>query len=188
MTKDEDVFIVGGANSAGQAATHFAHYARCVRILVRGDSLAKSGMSQYLVDRIEATPNIDVWFNSSITEAIGDARLEALRIANSQRGDEQLVPATSVFIFIGAKPATEMFRGQLALDRQGFLLTGSDLDKSPDNPVRWPLKREPFLLETNLPGVFVAGDLRHRSMKRIASATGEGAMAIHFVHQYLSTL
>ena len=196
MTKDEDVFIVGGANSAGQAAIHFANYARCVRILVRGDSLAKGGMSQYLIDRIEASPNIDVWFNSSITEAIGDGRLEALRIANSQRGDEQarpepaerVVPATSVFIFIGAKPATAMFDDQLALDPQGYLLTGSDLDRAPENPARWPLQREPFLLETNLPGVFVAGDLRHRSMKRIASATGEGAMAIHFVHQYLSTL
>lgn len=188
MTKDEDVFIVGGANSAGQAAIHFANYARCVRILVRGDSLAKGGMSQYLIDRIESSPNIDVWFNSSINEAIGTERLEALRIANSARGDEQVVPASSVFIFIGAKPATEMFDSQLALDPQGYLLTGSDLDKAPENPLRWPLKREPFLLETNLPGVFVAGDLRHRSMKRIASATGEGAMAIHFVHQYLSTL
>lgn len=193
MTKDEDVFIVGAANSAGQAAVHFANYARCVRMLVRGDSLAKGGMSQYLIDRIEGTPNIEVWPGSSIVEAIGNGRLEALRIANAERGDEQIVPASSVFIFIGAKPMTAWVDGQFALDPQGYILTGSDLERAPypqagAHPLRWPLKREPFTLETNIPGVFVAGDLRHRSMKRIASATGEGAMAIHFVHQYLSTL
>jgi thioredoxin reductase (NADPH) len=187
MTRDEDVIIVGGANSAGQAAIHFANYARCVRLLVRGDSL-NGGMSQYLIERIEATPNIEVWPGSSITEAIGNGRLEALRIARAELGDERIVPASSVFIFIGAKPMTDWIESQIALDPQGYVLTGPDLERAPDNPLRWPLKREPFLLETNLPGVFVAGDLRHRSMKRIASATGEGAMAIHFVHQYLSTL
>ncbi|MEZ4571737.1 MAG: FAD-dependent oxidoreductase [Thermomicrobiales bacterium] len=187
-TKGEDVFIVGGANSAGQAAIHFANYAHCVRILVRGNSLPGSGMSQYLVDRIHETPNIDVWLNSSVVEAQGNGHLEALRIENSASGSEQIVPASSVFIFIGAKPVTHWLDGKLAIDGQGYLLTGPDLDRDPKSPLRWPLKREPFLLETNIPGVFVAGDLRHRSMKRIASATGEGAMAIHFIHQYLSTL
>lgn len=187
MTKGEDVFIVGGANSAGQAAVHFANYARCVRMLERGDSLTRT-MSQYLIDRIETTHNIEVWTNRSIVEAIGNGRLEALRIANSVTGEEQVVPASSVFIFIGARPLTDMFGGQLALDPQGYVLTGNDLDRAPDNPLRWPLQRDPYLLESSIPGVFVAGDLRHRSMKRIASATGEGAMAIHFVHQYLSTL
>ncbi len=186
-TKGEDVYIVGGANSAGQAAIHFSGYARSVRMLVRGSSLT-SGMSQYLIDRIDATPNIEVWPNSSVVEAIGEDRLEALRIANSERNDEQTVEATSLFIFIGARPTTEWIKDQIALDRQGYVLTGPDLDRRPENPTRWPIKREPFLLESNLPGVFVAGDLRHRSMKRIASATGEGAMAIHFIHQYLSTL
>ncbi|CAN5588629.1 FAD-dependent oxidoreductase [soil metagenome] len=187
-TRGEDVFIVGGANSAGQAAIHFANYANCVRMLVRGSSLPGSGMSQYLVDRIDETPNIEVWLNSSVVEAHGNDHLESLRIANSQTGSEQIVPASSVFIFIGAKPVTHWLDGQLAQDPQGYLLTGPDLDRDPANPLRWPLKREPFVLETNIPGTFVAGDLRHRSRKRIASATGEGAMAIHFVHQYLSTL
>ncbi len=186
-TKGEDVYMVGGANSAGQAAIHFSGYARSVRMLVRGESLA-SGMSQYLIDRIESTPNIEVWPYSSVVEAIGEGRLEALRITNSQRNDEQTVPASSLFVFIGARPTIDWLDSQIALDRQGYVITGPDLDRLPENPVRWPLKREPFLLETNVPGVFVAGDLRHQSMKRIASATGEGAMAIHFVHQYLSTL
>ena len=187
-TKGEDVYIVGGANSAGQAAMHFANFANSVRILVRGKSLPMSGMSQYLVDRIEETENIQVWLNSSVVEAVGDGRLEALKIVNSATGEEQLHPASSLFIFIGARPSTDWLQGQLALDRQGYVHAGPELSREPGDALRWPLKREPLLLETNIPGVFVAGDLRHRSMKRIASATGEGAMAIHFVHQYLSTL
>ena len=187
-TKGEDVYIVGGANSAGQAAMHFANYAKSVRIVVRGSSLPTSGMSQYLVDRIDETENIQVWLNSSVVEAVGDGRLEALKIVNSQTGEEKLYPASSLFIFIGARPSTDWLADQIALDRQGFVHTGPELSREPGDPQRWPLKREPFLLETNIPGIFVAGDLRHRSMKRIASATGEGAMAIHFVHRYLSTL
>lgn len=186
--RGEDVFIVGGANSAGQAAVHFSGFANSVTILVRGDSLAKSGMSQYLVDRIEETENIHVMWNSSITEAIGDDHLEALRITNSKTGEEQVCPAAALFIFIGAKPYTDWLKGIIAVDPGGYVITGSDVCQHLNGVSRWPLQRDPFLLETNVPGVFVAGDLRHRSMKRIASATGEGAMAIHFVHQYLSTV
>ena len=186
--RGEDVFIVGGANSAGQAAVHFSGYAKSVTILVRGDSLDKSGMSQYLIDRIEATENIHVMWNSSVSEAIGDDHLEALKIANSATGEELICPAAALFIFIGAKPYTDWLKGIIGVDPGGYVLTGSDVCQHLNGVARWPLQRDPFLLETNVPGVFVAGDLRHRSMKRIASATGEGAMAIHFVHQYLSTV
>jgi thioredoxin reductase (NADPH) len=188
MTQGEDVFIVGGANSAGQAAVHFARYARSVTILVRGDSLAKSGMSQYLADRIEGTENINVWRHAEVAEALGEDHLEALRIKDTRNGCDQTVPAGAVFIFIGAKPYTDWFSAQIAVDPGGYVLTGPDMRQKLNGVPHWPLQRDPFLLETNVPGVFVAGDIRHRSMKRIASATGEGAMAIHFVHQYLSTL
>jgi thioredoxin reductase (NADPH) len=187
-TRDEDVFIVGGANSAGQAAIHFSGYARQVTMIVRGDSLAKSGMSRYLSDRIEQTPNIDVWFNSSVVEAMGSDHLEALRIANNRTGEERTTPADDLFIFIGAKPYTTWIRELVALDGAGYVLTGPDIAKAANDAPRWPLPRDAFLLETSVPGIFAAGDVRHQSVKRIASATGEGAMAIQFVHRYLSTL
>jgi thioredoxin reductase (NADPH) len=186
--RGEDVYIVGGANSAGQAAVHFAGFARSVTILVRGDSLAKSGMSQYLVDRIEETENIHIRRNAEVVEAVGDDHLEALRLRNTVTGEEETVNAAAIFIFIGAKPYTSWLSHTIAVDPGGYVLTGPDMCQKLNGVPRWSLKRDPFLLETNIPGVFVAGDLRHRSMKRIASATGEGAMAIHFVHQYLSTL
>lgn len=187
MTRDEDVFIVGAANSAGQAAVHFAQFARCVTMLARGDSLDAT-MSQYLVDRIDGTPNIQVWPGSSIAEAIGETHLEALKIASLQSGEERVVPAHAVFIFIGAKPQTEWLHGLLELDQQGFILTGPSLAQAVNGRSTWRLDREPFFLETSTPGIFVAGDLRHASTKRIATAAGEGAMAVQFVHQYLSTL
>lgn len=187
-TRGERVFIVGGGNSAGQAATHFAKYAECVTILIRGDSLEKSGMSRYLVDRIEQTANIQVMLGMSVTEALGDGHLEGLRLANRESGQEMIVPADDLFVFIGAKPYTDWMSGLVALDGAGYVLTGPDLPASRNGDGAWPLKRTPFLLETNVPGIFSAGDIRHQSIKRIASATGEGAMAIHFVHRYLSTL
>jgi thioredoxin reductase (NADPH) len=187
-TRGERVFIVGGANSAGQAAIHFAKYARCVTMIVRGDDLAKSGMSRYLVDRIGDTPNIEVAFNSSVVEAIGEGRLHALRIANARTGGERTLEADDLFIFIGAKPYTTWLRDQVAVDGGGYVLTGPDVAGAARDAPRWPLKREPYLLETSVPGIFAAGDIRHQSIKRIASATGEGAMAIQFVHRYLSTL
>jgi thioredoxin reductase (NADPH) len=187
-TRGERVFIVGGANAAGQAAVYFAGYAGCVTMLVRGDSLAKSGMSQYLIDRIHDTPNIQVWPNTSVVEAIGDDHLEELKIAPTRGGVERIVPADSLFIFIGQIPVTGWLKDRVALDAAGFILTGPEMEEARNGVPRWPLPRQPFLLETNVPGVFAAGDIRHQSMKRIAAATGEGAMGIHFVHRYLSTL
>ncbi len=193
---DEDVYIVGGANSAGQAAMYFSKYARQVTMLVRGDSLTKS-MSQYLIDQIEATDNITVQTHSSVIEAKGETSLEALVIKNSQTGETQTVPANSLFIFIGALPLTNWLDGVVERDERGFILTGLDLkrvseiqaarNRIPENrPRGWSLDRDPFLLETNVPGVFAVGDVRSGSVKRVASGVGEGSICVQFVHQYLS--
>jgi thioredoxin reductase (NADPH) len=186
--KGEDVYIVGGANSAGQAAIHFAKFARCVTLVVRGNDLGRSGMSQYLIDYIDRTENIRVRYNSNVIEALGDDHLEALRISDSDTGEEEVVEAHALFLFIGASPYTDWIADVVAVDGQNFILTGPDLPKARNRPAEWTLRREPFWLESSVPGIFVAGDVRHRSMKRIASATGEGAMAIHFIHQYLGGL
>ncbi|MBD2022281.1 FAD-dependent oxidoreductase [Leptolyngbya sp. FACHB-36] len=179
----EDVYIIGGANSAGQAAMYFSKYARQVTMLVRGESLTKS-MSQYLIDQIEAMPNISVETFSSVLEAKGDTSLEAIAIQNAVTGDVKTVPATSLFIFIGAEPRTDWLDGVVERDNRGFILTGADLkDKRPKG---WTLDREPYLLETNIPGVFAVGDVRHNSVKRVASGVGEGSICVQFVHQYLS--
>ena len=185
--KDEDVFIVGGANSAGQAAMEFSKYARRVVILVRGGSLA-AGMSQYLVEQINETPNIHVELNSEITEAFGTERLEAISILCSSSGASQRVPAVSLFIFIGAAPQTEWLHQAVERDEKGFILTGGDLMKAGKPPKSWSLEREPWLLEASVPGIFVAGDVRYRSIKRVASGVGEGANAVQFVHQYLGSV
>ncbi|HEX8104804.1 MAG TPA: FAD-dependent oxidoreductase [Solirubrobacteraceae bacterium] len=180
--QDEEVFVIGGANSAGQAAVYLAQRAAKVTILCRGDSLAKS-MSQYLIDQIAAIPNIEVRTNARPTAAHGDDHLTALTVEDSD--GERTEPCSSVFVFIGAAPRTDWLDGTLARDDRGFILSGPDL-KAPQAPrPHWPLKREPLLLETSVPGVFVAGDVRHQSIKRVASAVGEGAMAVQFVHQYL---
>ena len=185
--KDEDVFIVGGANSAGQAAMFFSKYARRIVMLVRGNSLA-AGMSQYLVEQIKETPNIHVEFNSEITQAFGKERLEAISILCSSSGETQKVPAASLFIFIGAAPQTEWLHGAVERDEKGFILTGADLLSSGKPPKSWSLEREPWLLEASVPGIFVAGDVRYRSIKRVASGVGEGANAVQFVHQYLGSV
>jgi thioredoxin reductase (NADPH) len=185
--RGEDVYIIGGANSAGQAAMYFSMYARSVTMVVRGDSLAK-GMSQYLVAQIEQTPNISVLLNAAVAEAHGDGRLEAITIANSATGEQRTVPATAMFIFIGAQPRTDWVDGVLERDAMGFILTGPELMKEGQPPKGWPLKRQPYWLEASVPGVFVAGDVRSRSVKRMATAVGEGSMAVQFIHQYLSTL
>ncbi len=185
--KGEDIYIVGGANSAGQAAVYFSRYAKSVTMLVRGDSLAK-GMSQYLVAQIESTPNIRVLINSSVTEVHGSDRLETITIADSSTGQTQTVPATALFIFIGAQPRTEWVADMLERDDMGFILAGTDLMKDGQSPKGWTLRRQPFWLEASVPGIFVAGDVRHRSVKRMASAVGEGSMAVQFIHQYLSSL
>ncbi len=195
---NEDVYIVGGANSAGQAAMYFSKYARQVTMLVRGDSLTKS-MSQYLIDQIEATDNIRLQTHSSVIEAIGETSLEALVIKNSLTGETQTVPANSLFIFIGAVPNTDWLDGMVERDERGFILTGTDLkrvsetqaarNRLPENrPQGWTLDRDPYLLETNVPGVFAVGDVRCGSVKRVASGVGEGSICVQFVHQYLSNV
>jgi thioredoxin reductase (NADPH) len=185
--RGEDVHIVGGANSAGQAAMHFSRFARSVTMLVRGDSLEK-GMSRYLVDQIAATPNITVLLNTNMEGVHGDGKLQAITIANSATGEKQEVPTSAVFIFIGAQPRTDWVASVLRRDDMGFILTGTDLARDGKLPEEWPLRRNPFWLEASMPGVFVAGDVRHSSVKRMASAVGEGSMAVQFVHQYLSSL
>ncbi|GGG94162.1 FAD-dependent oxidoreductase [Silvibacterium dinghuense] len=181
--RDEEVFVVGGANSAGQAAMHFAKYARQVTMLVRGDSLEKS-MSKYLINQIADTSNIRVETHSGVEEAFGEGRLESLRIRGPE--GERTVPATALFIFIGAAPATDWLPEQVMRDPNGFILSGPDLQVEGKYPSIWKEKRSPYLLETSVPGVFVAGDVRHGSVKRAASAVGEGSIAVQFIHQYLS--
>ncbi len=180
---DEIVYIVGGANSAGQAAMYFARYAGKVHMLVRGDSLTKS-MSKYLIDQIAATPNIVVETCTEIASMCGNGHLESLTL-KTPKGEETR-PVSSIFIFIGAAPKTDWLPKEIALDNKGFILAGPDLKlKAPSS---WKLDRDPYLLETSVPGVFVAGDVRYNSVKRCASAVGEGSIAIQFVHQYLATL
>lgn len=180
---NEEVYIIGGANSAGQAAMHFARYAATVRMIVRADSLAKS-MSKYLIDQIEATPNIVVETRTEVLGATGNDHLECLTL-KTPRGEEAR-PTSSMFIFIGAEPKTDWLPKELVRDSKGFVLAGPDLKAK--SPASWKLDREPYLLETSVPGVFVAGDVRYNSVKRCASAVGEGSIAIQFVHQYLATL
>jgi thioredoxin reductase (NADPH) len=183
--KDETVYIVGGANSAGQAAMNFARYAKSVVMLVRGSSLA-STMSQYLIDQVKETPNIQIWAHASIAEAHGDSRLEEISVLCSDTNKVERVKANSMFIFIGALPRTDWLGDLVERDERGFILTGSDLFINGSRPKGWALDRDPFLLETNIPGIFAVGDVRHGSVKRVASGVGEGSVAVQFIHQYLS--
>lgn len=182
----EDVYIVGGANSAGQAAVHFAGHARNVTMLVRGASLSAS-MSQYLIDRIAATPNIQVCCQVEVAKAIGNDRLEALDLCNSA-GETWTVPASTLFVFIGAAPQTAWLDSGVQLDAHGFILTGPDLLVDGKHPPGWTLDRDPLLLETSAPGIFAAGDVRHGSGKRVAAAVGEGSMAVMSVWQYRASI
>jgi thioredoxin reductase (NADPH) len=185
--RDEEVYVVGGANSAGQAAMHLSKYARQVTMLVRGVSLAAT-MSQYLIDQIAATPNITVRRRANVVEAHGDANLEAITVADANTDTRETLPTKSLFIFIGAQPHTDWLAGKLERDEHGFILSGRDLLRDGRKPNGWTLEREPFLLETSVPGIFVAGDVRHGSVKRVASSVGEGSIAVQFIHQYLSKL
>ncbi|MBH8575760.1 FAD-dependent oxidoreductase [Nostocaceae cyanobacterium CENA369] len=184
---NEEVYLVGGANSVGQAAMHFSKYASKVIILVRGESLSSS-MSQYLIDQIAATENIQVCTSCSVVEVKGEEHLEAITIAHAKTGQIEIVPARSLFIFIGASPKTDWLDGIIQRDAQGFILTGPDLMHNGKSPPGWHLERSPFLLETSVPGIFAAGDVRYGSIKRVASGVGEGSIAIQFVHRYLSNV
>ncbi len=183
--KDEDVYIVGGANSAGQAAMEFSRYARSVVMLVRGESLG-STMSRYLIDEIAHTSNIRVEYGTQIVAAHGEDRLEAISISCARTGTVERLPATSLFVFIGAQPRTDWLEGFVERDNRGFVLTGPDLMLEGKRPAGWTLDRDPFLLEASVPGVFAVGDVRHGSVKRVASSVGEGSIAIQFVHNHLA--
>jgi thioredoxin reductase (NADPH) len=175
---DRDVYVVGGANSAGQAALHLARYARRVTLLVRSESLAV-GMSQYLVNQVEATPKLDVRLHTEVVGGGGDGRLERLVLRDRVTGREETVAADGLFLMIGATPHTEWLPAEVARDEQGFVLTGADVPAT----VPWAPARPRLPLETSLPGVLAAGDVRHGSVKRVASAVGEGSVAIQQLHQ-----
>ena len=184
---DEHVVVIGGANSAGQAAMYFSQFARQVTILYRGDSLAKS-MSHYLVQQIAEQPNIVVRTNAELTAAHGTDRLEAIDVGIDRGASSERLDASSVFVFIGAAPQTDWLGDAVARDARGFVLTGGEAAAvAGRGPAPWPLERPPFELETSAPGVFAAGDVRSESIKRCASAVGEGSMAVQFVHRYLAT-
>ncbi len=183
--KGEIIYVVGGANSAGQAAMNFAKYADRVVIVVRGSSLS-STMSQYLIDQIKETSNIQIWPHASVSEVHGETHLEEISFHCSDTGKIERVPAGSMFIFIGALPRTDWLADLIERDERGFILTGPDLIRDGQRPKGWSLERDPFLLETNVPGLFAVGDVRHGSVKRVASGVGEGSVAVQFIHQYLS--
>ena len=182
--KGDDVYIVGGANSAGQAAMFFSNQASNVFLLCRGDDLGKN-MSDYLVRQIEARENIEVLLNTSVAAVEGGEHLEKITTRNTMTGETATVAAESLFIFIGAAPKTEWLDGLVERDRRGFIFSGPDLMRDGKRPKGWRPERDPFLLETSVPGIFVAGDVRHGSVKRCASAVGEGSIAVQFVHQYM---
>jgi thioredoxin reductase (NADPH) len=183
--KGEIIYVVGGANSAGQAAMNFAKYADRVVIVVRGSSLS-STMSQYLIDQIKETSNIQIWPHTSVHEVHGESHLEEISFLCSDTNKIERVPAGSMFIFIGALPRTDWLADVVERDERGFILTGPDLIRDGQRPKGWALERDPFLLETNVPGLFAVGDVRHGSVKRVASGVGEGSVAVQFIHQYLS--
>jgi thioredoxin reductase (NADPH) len=178
------VAVVGGANSAGQAAVHLARHAEQVTLLVRGSSLAE-GMSAYLTQELQRADNIAVRLHTEVTEVHGAGRLETLTIKDEATKSTEILPAGALFIMIGAEPHTDWLAATIKRDDRGFLLTGRDVLGDSRPPQGWPLGRSPLLLETSLPGVFAAGDVRHGSVKRVAAAVGEGATAIQLVHEYL---
>ena len=181
----ETVYVIGGANSAGQAAMHFSKFAEKVVMLVRGNSLA-STMSHYLIEQIEKTPKIEVWTQTSVVGVHGEGRLTGITVLCSPSGDTKELPASSLFIFIGALPRTEWLGDVVERDDRGFILSGPDLIRDGKKPASWTLSRDPSLLETSVPGIFVVGDVRHGSVKRVASGVGEGAVVVQFMHQYLA--
>jgi thioredoxin reductase (NADPH) len=183
----QDVVIVGGANSAGQAAMLLSRYARTVTMVVRGPSLSVT-MSHYLVDRIEASDTIDVLVQSEVTAARGSRVLESLTVTDHRSGAEREIATQYLFIFIGSMPHSEFLAGIVARDERGFVLTGPDLRVEGRLPADWPLERDPYLLETSVPGIFAVGDVRHGSTKRVASAVGEGSAVVGSVHKYLETV
>lgn len=185
--KGKDILVVGGGNSAGQAAVFFAKYARRVQILILSSSI-EFGMSSYLVEQLRNIPNVEIRPNSEVVEVVGDRKLEQVCVKDRVTGEIHGFDAAALYIFIGAVPHTDLVGDLVERDTSGFILTGMDLLKNGRRPMGWKLKRDPFLLETSCPGVFAAGDVRHGSIKRVATAVGEGSMTVALVHQYLKTV
>jgi len=185
--KNEDVYIVGAANSAGQAAMYFSKHARSVTMLVRGESLS-AGMSQYLEDQLTATKNIVVKLNTCVVDVKGNGRCESITLMNTKTGARETAAASALFFYVGAIPYTDWLNGVVERDAKGFIVSGTHLLREGKRPSGWTPDRDPFMLETSVPGIFVAGDVRHASTKGVTSGVGEGAMAVKFIHQYLSTV
>jgi thioredoxin reductase (NADPH) len=182
LMKDKSVLVVGAGNAAGQAVVHLSKNARRVVLLVRGDSLEKS-MSDYLVRDINQRPNVEIRLRTEVVDGDGDTALQRVVLLDRARGTRETVPADALFVLIGARPHTEWLGGTLQRDRQGFIITGHELDRA---GVSWSLERGALPLETSMPGVFAAGDARQGSVKRVASAVGEGAIAVRYIHEYLA--
>jgi thioredoxin reductase (NADPH) len=185
--RDQPVFVVGGANSAGQGAMFFSRFASKVTMLIRGDSL-EAGMSQYLVDQIRANPKVEVLLGTTVAAVEGTQKLEAVTLSESAGGTSRSVPAAALFVFIGAEPHSELVAGVVERNPAGFILTGPDLMHEGRRPRGWTLPRDPFLLETSVPGIFAAGDVRQGAVRRVASAVGEGAICVSLIHEYLKTV
>jgi thioredoxin reductase (NADPH) len=185
--KGKKVFVIGGANSAGQGAMFLSRFASEVTVLIRGDSLQTS-MSQYLIDQIDGTENISLMVNTEVTAVDGTDHLEAISIKNSKSGESETVPADAIFIFIGAVPHSDILKGVVEMDKAGFIYTGQDLIRDGRRPKNWKPRRDPFLQETSVPGIFAAGDVRHGVIRRVASAVGQGAVAVSLIHEYLETV
>jgi thioredoxin reductase (NADPH) len=185
-TRGQDIHLIGGGNSAGQAAMFFANYARTVTLLVRGASLAAT-MSHYLIEQLASKDNVRVLTRQQVVSVEGDGRLEAIVVEDRATGARRRVATPALFAFIGADATTQWLPSAIIRDERGYVCTGRDvLDLVARHAGAWPLARDPYLLETSVPGIFAAGDVRHGSIKRVASGVGEGSMAIAFVHQYLA--
>jgi thioredoxin reductase (NADPH) len=185
--RDQHIFVVGGANSAGQATMLFSRYASKVFMLVRGTSITDS-MSHYLVSRIQDTENVEVLTGARVMEVLGESRLEGIRVALDGGEREETFETNHLFIFIGTSPRSECVQGLVDMDEHGFVFTGPDLFKAGREPTHWPYDRDPYLLETNVPGIFAAGDVRFGSTKRVAAAVGEGSASVAMVHKYLESV
>jgi thioredoxin reductase (NADPH) len=186
--RGEEVVVVGGANSAGQGTLFFSKYCKKVTMIIRAERLGK-GMSRYLADRIRQTPNIEAIAQAEVTGVEGDGKLERVTIKVGETGEAKTIPASAMFVFIGAQPRTELAAGLVERDDKGFIKTGPDLgDREARIRLGWVLDRDPFLHETNVPGIFAAGDVRSGSGKRVANAVGEGSATISMVHRYLETV